>query len=103
MKTNRADTAADEAFFPWPREVPQEWILKAHPVILAVSALVLYHQFAPLPASPLGFVSEIFVLSTAYSMLAGKGRRKPRNAGPADGRGTGKDPGSSTDNGNRPE
>ena len=107
MKTNRADTAADEAFFPWPREVPQEWILKAHPVILAVSALVLYHQFAPLPASPLGFVSEIFVLSTAYSMLAGKGRRKPRNAGPADGPadgpGTAKDPGSSTDPGDRPE
>ena len=109
MKTNRADTAADEGFYPWPREVPQEWILKAHPVILAVSALVLYHQFAPLPASPLGFVSEIFVLTTAYSMLAGKGRRKPRNAGPTADSDTSKEPGSSTDPGaspgpeNRPE
>lgn len=82
MKTSRADTAAEEGFFPWPREVPAAWILKAHPVILAVSALVLFHQFAPLPASPMGYVSEIFVLSTAYSMLAGKGRRKPKPASP---------------------
>lgn len=108
MKTNPADTAADEGFFPWPREVPQEWILKAHPVILAVSALVLYHQFAPLPASPLGFLSEIFILSTGYSMLAGKGRKKPRNAGPAAGSGNPQDPGttdpgSPTDPGNRPQ
>ncbi|MBP3042956.1 hypothetical protein KKR91_08055 [Arthrobacter jiangjiafuii] len=82
MKTNRADTATEDGFFPWPREVPEEWLLKAHPVILAVSALVLYHQFAPLPDSPLGYVSEIFVLTTAYSMLAGKGRKKPKDNSP---------------------
>lgn len=82
MKTSRADTAADEGFFPWPREVPAEWILRAHPIILMVSALVLFHQFAPLPASPMGFVSEVFVLSTAFSMLAGRNRKKPQRTSP---------------------
>ena len=80
MKTNRADIAAEEGFFPWPREVPAEWILRAHPAILMVSALVLYHQFAPLPASPLGYVSELFVLSTAFSMLSARSRKKSQRA-----------------------
>jgi hypothetical protein len=103
MKTNRADTATEDGFFPWPKEVPQEWILRAHPVILAASALVLYHQFAPLPASPMGFVSEIFVLSTAYSMLAGRGRKKQKQANPSAGPGTSTDPGSQSGPGDRPE
>ncbi|WP_104103303.1 hypothetical protein [Arthrobacter sp. 08Y14] len=80
MKISRADTAADEGFFPWPREVPAEWILRAHPIILMVSALVLFHQFAPLPASPMGFISEFFVLSTAFSMLSSRSRRRNQNA-----------------------
>ena len=84
MKTSRADTAAEEGFFPWPREIPAAWILRAHPAILMVSALVLYHQFAPLPSSPMGFVSEFFVLSTAFSMLSSRGRKKSQKAtGPA--------------------
>ncbi|MDN3481937.1 hypothetical protein QMA10_08365 [Arthrobacter sp. APC 3897] len=85
MKTSRADTAADEGFFPWPREVPREWILRAHPIILMVSALVLFHQFAPLPSSPMGLVSEFFVLSTAFSLLSARGRKKTQNAGGPDG------------------
>lgn len=80
MKTSRADTAAEEGFFPWPREVPAEWILRAHPIILMVSALVLFHQFAPLPSSPMGFVSEFFVLSTAFSMLSSRNRKRNQNA-----------------------
>lgn len=91
MKTNRADTVAEDGFFPWPREVPTEWIMKAHPAILMASALVLFHQFAPLPASPMGFVSEIFVLSTAFSMLNARGRKKQQKASPA-GPGTTPDP-----------
>ena len=81
MKKSRADTAAEEGFYPWPREVPAEWILRLHPLILMVSALVLFHQFAPLPASPMGFVSEFFVLSTAFSMLSARSRKKAQNAG----------------------
>ena len=84
MKTSRADTAAEEGFFAWPREIPAEWILRAHPAILMVSALVLFHQFAPLPSSPMGFVSEFFVLSTAFSMLSAGSRKKSQQAtGPA--------------------
>lgn len=89
MKTQRADTVYEEGFFPWPRQVPAAWILKAHPVILSVAALVLYHQFAPLPESPFGFMTEIFVLTTAYSLLAGRGRKKPKQASPDAGHGTG--------------
>ncbi|MFJ7750857.1 hypothetical protein ACIQXM_12985 [Arthrobacter sp. NPDC097144] len=80
MKNSRADTAAEEGFFPWPREIPAEWILRLHPLILMVSALVLYHQFAPLPAGPLGFVSEFFVLSTAFSMLSARSRKRTQKA-----------------------
>ena len=84
MKTNRADTATQEAFFPWPREVPTAWILRAHPAILMISALVLYHQFAPLPAGPMGLVSEVFIISTAYSMLASRGRKPSRKPSPTE-------------------
>lgn len=80
MKRSRADTAAEEGFFPWPREVPAEWILRAHPIILMISALVLYHQFAPLPSSPMGYVSEFFILSTAFSMLSTRSRKKTQKA-----------------------
>lgn len=89
MKTSRADSVAEEGFFPWPREVPTEWILRAHPAILMVSALVLYHQFVPLPGSPMGLVSELFVLSTAFSMLAARSRRKNAGAGNPAGPGNG--------------
>ncbi|WP_312181187.1 hypothetical protein [Arthrobacter sp.] len=80
MNTSRADTVAEDGFFPWPREIPAEWIRRAHPAILMVSALVLYHQFAPLPASPMGYVSELFILSTAFSMLSARGRRRSAQA-----------------------
>ncbi|MBD8043838.1 hypothetical protein H9638_08420 [Arthrobacter sp. Sa2BUA2] len=76
MLPSRADAAAEEGFYPWPREIPAEWIRRAQPAILMVSALVLYHQFAPLPASPMGYVSEFFILSTAFSFLSARGRRK---------------------------
>ena len=84
MNTSRADTVAEDGFIPWPREIPAEWIRRMHPAILMVSALVLYHQFAPLPASPMGYISELFVLSTAFSMLSARGRRRSTAAkGPA--------------------
>ncbi|WAP50709.1 hypothetical protein OL239_11810 [Arthrobacter sp. ATA002] len=65
--------------------MPTEWLLRAHPAILMVSALVLYHQFVPLPASPMGLVSELFVLSTAFSLLSGRGRKASKTRGPAAG------------------
>lgn len=81
MLSSRADSAAEEGFYPWPREIPSEWVRRAQPAILMVSALVLYHQFAPLPASPMGYVSELFVLSTAFSFLSARGRRKASQPG----------------------
>ncbi|WP_066298205.1 hypothetical protein [Arthrobacter luteolus] len=83
MLSSRADSAAEEGFYPWPREIPSEWVRRAQPAILMVSALVLYHQFAPLPASPMGYVSELFVLSTAFSFLSARGRRKASQPGGA--------------------
>ena len=85
MLTSRADAAAKEDFYPWPREIPAEWIRRAQPAILMVSALVLYHQFAPLPASPMGYVSEFFILSTAFSFLSARGRKKAsQHSGPTE-------------------
>ncbi|UPO78129.1 hypothetical protein [Arthrobacter sp. Helios] len=81
MLSSRADSAAEEGFYPWPREIPSEWVRRAQPAILMVSALVLYHQFAPLPASPMGYVSELFVLSTAFSFLSARGRRNASQPG----------------------
>lgn len=81
MNTPRADSAAEDGFVPWPREIPAEWIRRAHPAILMVSALVLYHQFAPLPASPTGYLTELFVLSTAFSLLSARNRARAARAG----------------------